>query len=83
MDKYDLLVPITERDGIILDRLGNTKPSHASPTGIDSTQLIPHSKNLEHPSLFHIGSLEWAPNQEGLIWFIDKCYQKFTRNFLN
>ncbi len=81
MDKYDLLVPITERDGIILDRLGNTKPSHASPTGIDSTQLIPHSKNLEHPSLFHIGSLEWAPNQEGLIWFIDKCWPKIHEEF--
>ncbi len=81
MDQYDLIVPITERDGIILDRLGNTKPAHVSPTGIDSTQLIPHSKNLEHPSLFHIGSLEWAPNQEGLIWFIDKCWPKIHQEF--
>jgi polysaccharide biosynthesis protein PslH len=78
---YDLLVPITERDGIILDKMGNTKPSHVSPTGIDSNVLIPHSKNLEHPSLFHIGSLEWSPNQEGLIWFIDKCWPKIHEKF--
>ena len=71
---YDLLVPITERDGEILNRLGNKKPVHVSPTGIDANVLFPHSKNLEHPSLFHIGSLEWAPNQEGLIWFIEKCW---------
>jgi polysaccharide biosynthesis protein PslH len=81
MNHYDMLVPITERDGIILDKLGNTRPSHVSPTGIDTNVLIPHAKNLEHPSLFHIGSLEWAPNQEGLIWFIDKCWPKIHKKF--
>lgn len=83
INQYDLLVPITERDGIILDKMGNTKPVHVSPTGIDSTVLIPHAKNLEHPSLFHIGSLEWAPNQEGLIWFIDKCWPRIRSRFPN
>ena len=81
MNQYDLLVPITERDGIILDSLGNVKPRHVSPTGIDTRELIPHAKNLEHPSLFHIGSLEWAPNQEGLIWFVEKCWPKIHQKF--
>jgi glycosyltransferase involved in cell wall biosynthesis len=81
LNSYDLLVPITERDGIILNQMGNMKPSYVSPTGIDSKVLIPHSKNLEHPSLFHIGSLEWSPNQEGLIWFIDKCWPIINEKF--
>lgn len=81
MNSYDLLVPITERDGIMLNKLGNTKPLHVSPTGIETTVLIPHSKNLEHPTLFHIGSLEWAPNQEGLMWFIDRCWPKIHDKF--
>lgn len=81
MNQYDLLVPITERDGIILNKLGNNRPMHVSPTGIDTRVLIPHSKNLEHPSLFHIGSLEWAPNQEGLIWFIEKCWPEIHEKF--
>ncbi len=81
MNSYDLLVPITERDGIMLNKLGNIKPMHVSPTGIETSVLIPHSKNLEHPSLFHIGSLEWAPNQEGLMWFIDRCWPKIHDKF--
>ncbi len=81
IDEYDLLVPITERDSQILNQLGNTKPAHVSPTGIDANVLIPHSKNLEHPSLFHIGSLEWAPNQEGLLWFINKCWPQIHKQF--
>jgi polysaccharide biosynthesis protein PslH len=81
LNQYDLLVPITERDGIILNQLGNKKPSYVSPTGIDTKVLIPHSKNLEHPSLFHIGSLEWGPNQEGLIWFTERCWPKIHERF--
>ena len=81
MNRYDLLVPITERDGIILDKLGNKKPKHVSQTGIDSSVLIPNSKTLEYPSLFHIGSLEWAPNQEGIIWFIENCWPEIHHLF--
>jgi glycosyltransferase involved in cell wall biosynthesis len=81
LNKYDLLVPITGRDGAILDKLGNKMPSHISQTGIDSSVLIPNSKNLKHPTLFHIGSLEWSPNQEGLIWFFDNCWDSIHEKY--
>lgn len=76
LNQYDLLVPITDRDGMILDALGNTKPRHTSQTGIDFASLVPTAKKLEFPSLFHIGALDWAPNQEGLIWFFDHCWPR-------
>ena len=81
LNKYDLLVPITGRDGAILNKMGNTKPAHVSQTGIDSSVLIPNSKNLNHPSLFHIGSLEWSPNQEGLIWFFENCWDAIREKY--
>lgn len=74
LNTYDLLVPITDRDGIILDKLGNSKPRHTSQTGIDFASLVPTARKLEFPSLFHIGALDWAPNQEGLIWFFNNCW---------
>ncbi len=76
LNTYDLLIPITDRDGKILDSLGNTKPRHTSQTGIDFASLVPTAKKLEFPSLFHIGALDWAPNQEGLIWFFDHCWPR-------
>jgi glycosyltransferase involved in cell wall biosynthesis len=81
LNKYDLLVPITGRDGAILNKLGNKKPSHISQTGIDSSVLIPNSKHLKHPTLFHIGSLEWSPNQEGLIWFFEHCWDSIREKY--
>lgn len=81
LNTYDLIVPITDRDRNILNSMGNRKPSHVSQTGIDASVLIPNAKKLEFPSLFHIGSLEWSPNQEGLIWFIEKCWTKLHEKF--
>lgn len=76
LNAYDILVPITDRDGLILDKLGNNKPRHTSQTGIDFASLVPTAKKLEFPSLFHIGALDWSPNQEGLIWFFNNCWPK-------
>ncbi len=81
LNNYDLIVPITERDGNLLNMLGNTKPSHISQTGIDASELIPSAKNLDHPSLFHIGSMEWTPNQEGLVWFLDNCWNEIHKKY--
>lgn len=74
LNTYDVLVSITERDGQMLDNFGNKKPRITSQTGIDLSTLVPTAKDLEFPSLFHIGSLEWGPNQEGLLWFMQHCW---------
>lgn len=79
LNEYDLLVPITERDADFLNQFGNCKPYFTSQTGIDLSFLVPNAKNLEYPSLFHIGSLDWSPNQEGLIWFLDNCWERVQK----
>ncbi len=81
LNAYDVLIPITDRDGQILDSLGNVKPRHTSQTGIDFASLIPTARKLEFPSLFHIGALDWAPNQEGLIWFFNHCWPKIHQEY--
>ena len=81
LNSYDVLIPITTRDGEILNALGNTKEQHTSQTGIDLSLMVPKASKLEYPSLFHIGSLDWAPNQEGLIWFLNQCWPKILTKY--
>ncbi|WP_430974294.1 glycosyltransferase family 4 protein [Sunxiuqinia rutila] len=81
LNKYDLLVPITDRDGDFLDKLGNTKPKHTTQTGIDLATLVPKAGQLEYPSLFHLGALDWAPNQEGLLWFMKHAWKKLRKKY--
>ncbi len=74
INTYDTLIPITKRDEDKLREMGNTQPTLTIPAGFnfDETEIEeqPNSAN----NLFFIGALDWAPNQEGLFWFLDNCW---------
>lgn len=81
LNQYDLIIPITQRDELILNDMGNSKPHFVSPAAIDTAKLIPDTSAIEFPSLFHLGSLDWAPNQEGLIWFTAHCWPQIREKY--
>lgn len=82
INKYDLLVPITKRDQAKLNLLGNQKPTLTIPSGIDVDGLEPE-KHQPSSNLFFIGALDWAPNQEGLIWFFGNCWNEIQNKCPN
>jgi glycosyltransferase involved in cell wall biosynthesis len=71
----DLLIPITHRDQDHLYSMGFNGPSITSPVGYDLEQLNDDVKDFEFPSVFHLGGLDWLPNQEGLLWFLANCWE--------
>jgi glycosyltransferase involved in cell wall biosynthesis len=81
MNSYDLLVPITYRDAQIFNGLGNNKPCHVCPVGFDTGKKIQHKGNVNYRSLFFLGSLDWFPNQEGLVWFIDNVWESIHAKY--
>jgi len=83
INKYDLLVPITVRDLEVFNKMGNKKPAFVSMTGIDTTAIISNTDDVEFPSIFHIGALDWAPNQEGLLWFFNNVWGNLSKKFPN
>ena len=78
LNVYDLLVPITQRDANILNNLGNNKPYQVCPSGMDIEKISEGNKNVNYHSLFFIGSLDWIPNQEGLLWFTENVWPKIS-----
>jgi polysaccharide biosynthesis protein PslH len=81
LNNYDVLVPITERDADQFVKLGCKIPVHVAPTGIESAKFKPDYDNIDFPSLFHLGALDWSPNQEGLKWFFAKVWPKILKDF--
>lgn len=82
LNTYDYIVPITQRDADTYARIGNTKPSFVAPTGIFVNDLPQKETVVEQPiSLFHLGALDWSPNQQGLIWFIQNCLPQLRSKF--
>lgn len=80
LNKYDAVVPITERDHLVLQKLGCRLPAHVVPMGVNPDELVPDFSRMEFPSVFHIGALDWMPNQEGLTWFLEKVWEKVLKH---
>lgn len=87
LNQYDILVPITARD---LDRfriMGNSKPAHVCNAGVNLDTVTGNGEMQDEQllstttSLFFIGSLDWIPNQEGLLWFVSKVFPLIHHRF--
>jgi len=76
LNRYDAVLPITSRDGRMLQSFGCKLPQHVVPMGVDAQELTLDYRNLEFPSVFHIGALDWIPNQEGLQWFFEEVWDR-------
>ncbi len=81
LNKYDALLPITSRDGERFRKLGCHISVHVVPTGINAAELVPDHSSMEFPSVFHIGALDWIPNQEGVTWFLDHIWEKIVKRY--
>lgn len=74
----DLLLPISQIDADHFLQMGCQKPVYVVPGGIDTDRFVPEcwDKSL---TFFHLGSLDWKPNQQALIWFLDKVWSKIHK----
>lgn len=74
LNDYDGVVSITENDAQQLREMGCRRPMLSMPFGI-----VPETEmqvEEEPNSLFHIGSMDWMPNQEGVRWFLKQVWPR-------
>ena len=71
--EYDGVVPISSYDAPFFQNL-TSHPVMALPTGIDPNQFPEIRTGETEHGLFHIGAMNWMPNEEGIKWFIDQVW---------
>ena len=77
IQKFDAVVSITEEDNHFISAQNFKGFQCAIPAGIE----IRKNKdcNIDYHSIYHIGSMEWMPNQEAMAWFHNDIWPKVTR----
>jgi len=74
--KYiNAVIPITSKDKENLLEMGFKLPMHVSPTGLDIEKYVPDKSHIEW-GIYHLGSLDWMPNQQSLIWFLERVWPR-------
>ena len=76
LSKFDLLLNISKLEGAEIEELGiDTKQYHLA-YGIERPRFQKNQIVAESNSVYHLGSMDWMPNQEGVSWFIKRVWNK-------
>jgi glycosyltransferase involved in cell wall biosynthesis len=76
------IAAISEEDKQRFIELGVKKPIRSIPVGIDISEYV-IDENGEGPELclFHLGSMDWTPNLEGILWFLEDIWPNVHKRF--
>jgi len=74
LSKVDGIAAITSTDGDFFRKHNPQLPVADIPFGITSTFDADAEAECEFPSLFHLGSMNWIPNSDGIRWFLDEVW---------
>ena len=72
LNDYDGIVCITRNDADCFRQNGCRKPLAVIPFGVEPEE-VPQVET-EPDSLFHIGAMDWLPNQESIRWLLDEVW---------
>ena len=75
LDKVDGIAAITITDAAYLRRVTAT-PVIDLPFGVDIDKFQPVFEVGDTPTFYHIGSMNWMPNEEAIRWFLKNVWDK-------
>jgi len=82
LQQYDLLATVSAHDLGVFQELGYRGYHLVAPIGLDvDAYPLQVQKESQPLSLGFIGSLDWIPNQEGLLWFLEKVWPLLHRKY--
>lgn len=78
INKVDGIAAITYRDAAFF-RGETSIPVIDIPYGVNPGEFKPYYEVKDRPTLYHIGSMNWMPNEEGIYWFLNNVWVKLAK----
>jgi len=75
-NRLDAIVPISDADAADFRILGCTRPMHVVPCGVT---LPDRGSEPEQGRIGFLGSLDFRPNQEAVMWILDELWPRVTK----
>ncbi len=78
INQVDGIASISKEDQMKYVALGCDKPIVNVPFGVEISNYPNAAKVTQAPTLFHIGAMDWRPNLEGILWFLEDVWPKVS-----
>ncbi len=80
INEFDGVATITAKDAGFFRKAGCKVQITDIPFGINLQNYEPVNYKEKEVSLFHLGSMNWMPNEEGIRWFLNKAWPLIHKN---
>ncbi len=78
---FDAILPMTREDAKIFSEMNTLVKQKIIPIGLNP-EVYPYDENRNETfSIFHLGAMDWMPNQEAIEWFLENCWLEIKNNF--
>ena len=77
--KFDKCIMVSMHDEEILKELNPNVKTTVIGVGVDKELLAMRKSNTIPYSIFHLGSLEWLPNYDGLNWYLEEIFPSIVK----
>lgn len=74
INRFHRVFAISEPDRHHIIKLGCETNVDVFPVSLDINEYKSDSVQPNFPTLFHLGSMDWIPNREGIEWFLDEVW---------
>lgn len=78
LSQIDGLIAINSDELKHYRRLGYKNRGLTIPFGVNPDEYVPGTA-FEKQSVFHLGSMDWKPNEEGIEWFLKKVWPTISK----
>jgi glycosyltransferase involved in cell wall biosynthesis len=78
LNRFDAILPITTVDEVQYRQLGCTLPMHTFPLGVNISEYELNDESSGF-SVFHLGAMDWLPNQQAIHWFLQDIYPRLLK----
>ncbi|MBK9627244.1 MAG: glycosyltransferase family 4 protein [Flavobacteriales bacterium] len=80
LDRVDGIAAISPSDAEHFMVHGTRTPISTIPFAVEPTEYLPEVKRNTGPTVFfHLGSMDWLPNEEGIRWLLDHVWPKVLK----
>lgn len=80
-EKVDGIACISPNDAQYYRSLSGESPVELIPFGIEDQTGYQNQNGLAPLSLFHIGSMNWIPNEQGIKWFLKEVWPEIHQRY--
>lgn len=75
--RFDHVIAVSEQDATSMRREYGVQSVSFVGTGVDTEYFAPgRASEREELKLLFIGSMDWMPNEDGIMWFIESVFPK-------